>query len=73
MTDSTETIDSKLAAPSILEGHGGGDLGLMEDFVSAVANNDPQKILTEPEEILESHRIVFAAERSRREGRIVYL
>ena len=49
------------------------NLGLMEDFVSAVANNDPQKILTEPEETLKSHRIVFAAERSRREGRIVTL
>jgi len=73
LTDSTETIDTEPASPKTLEGHGGGDLSLMEDFVSAVANNDPQKILTEPEETLKSHRIVFAAERSRREGRIVNL
>ncbi len=73
LTDSSEIIDTEAASSTILGGHGGGDLGMMEDFITAVAENDPQKILTGPEETLESHGIVFAAEKSRREGRIVNL
>ena len=39
----------------------------------AVASNDPAPILSNPTETLESHLIVFAAERSRREGRVVHI
>ncbi|MDD5678705.1 MAG: Gfo/Idh/MocA family oxidoreductase [Kiritimatiellae bacterium] len=52
-------------------GHGGGDGGLMTQFVEAVHCGDQKKLLTGPYETLESHRIVFAAERSRRTGRVV--
>jgi len=52
-------------------GHGGGDGGLMTQFVEAVHRGDQKKLLTGPDETLESHRIVFAAERSRRTGRVV--
>ena len=54
-------------------GHGGGDDGVMEDFVAAAAAGDPALVPTTPRETLESHRVAFAAERSRREGATVAL
>ena len=42
----------------------------MEQFVAAVASGDPTKILSGAAESLETHLIVFAAETSRREGRV---
>jgi predicted dehydrogenase len=50
-------------------GHGGGDYGVMEAFVTAVAAGDRSKIMSGPRESLESHLMAFAAERSRRSGR----
>ncbi|NQU09831.1 Gfo/Idh/MocA family oxidoreductase [bacterium] len=73
LTEKTETIDTKAGDQTILGGHGGGDYGLMDAFVSAVAENDPGKILSGPEETLESHCLVFAAERARRENTVVLL
>ncbi|XP_034001408.1 uncharacterized protein zgc:154075 isoform X3 [Trematomus bernacchii] len=55
-----------------MSGHGGADYYLMDAFVSAVANNDPSLIRSGPEETLLSHLLVFEAERSRLEGRVVY-
>lgn len=55
-----------------LSGHGGADYHLMDAFISAVANNDPSLILSGPEETLQSHLLVFEAERSRLESRVVY-
>lgn len=52
-------------------GHEGGDQGVLENFVEAVQNNDPSRILTGPLETLESHLIVFAAERSRTERKVI--
>ena len=45
----------------------------MDSFVRAVAKDDPSQVLTGPEETLESHLIVFAAEKARRENRVVTL
>ncbi len=61
----TRKLDSKL------NGHGGGDYGLMQHFVAAVANRDPSGILSGPIESLETHLTVFAAEKARRENQIV--
>jgi hypothetical protein len=41
-------------------GHGGGDRGLMDAFVRAVATGDPSSILTGPRESLSAHLAVFA-------------
>lgn len=73
LTDETTSIvvDGTESLP--LNRHGGGDYGLMKSFVAAVAKNDPSLILSGPEESLESHRIVFAAERARRQGTVVAL
>ena len=54
-----------------LAGHGGGDFGLMEAIVSAIATNDPDKILSGPQESLETHLMVFAAEEAQHESRVV--
>jgi predicted dehydrogenase len=52
-------------------GHGGGDEAMMYNFVSAIKNNDAKYISTGPEVSLESHLIVFAAEKSRIENRTI--
>ena len=55
----------------IRTGHGGGDDGLMADFIAAVAARDPGMIATTPAQTLESHRIAFAAEAARGQGRVI--
>jgi predicted dehydrogenase len=73
LTDQTRKIDTNAADSSVLGGHGGGDYGLMDHFVSAVSQNNPDLILSGPDESLETHRMVFASEQSRHEHRIVDL
>ena len=51
--------------------HGGGDDGVMDDFIAAAAAGDPALVPTTPRLTLESHRIAFAAEAARREDRVV--
>ncbi len=72
LTDRTDRL--KVTAHSdgsILGGHGGGDRAIMREFVAAIAHDDPSLILSGPEESLETHLMVFAAEKARREGRVV--
>ncbi|MGY5854213.1 MAG: Gfo/Idh/MocA family oxidoreductase [Candidatus Thorarchaeota archaeon] len=71
LTDETEIIDTAASEPSSLSDHGGGDYWLIHKFVEAVANNDQNLVLSGPDETLESHLMVFAAERSRRERRFI--
>jgi predicted dehydrogenase len=52
-------------------GHGDGDLGLMGAFVRAVRAGDQTALGTNADEVLRAHMTVFAAEASRREGRVV--
>ena len=73
LTDQTTTFDTEAGDSSILGGHGGGDFGLMDSFVRAVAEQNPSLILSGPDETLSSHLLVFAAEQARREGRVVKL
>ena len=70
LTDRTRLIDTEAPDGSILGGHGGGDYGLMRSFVEAVAKEDPARILSGPDESLETHLMVFAAERARRKGSV---
>lgn len=58
-------VDPSPAWASGLGGHGGGDFHLMDRFISAVARCDPALILSGPEETLQSHLLVFQAERAR--------
>jgi predicted dehydrogenase len=73
LTDKTEEIDTTVPNGSIYVGHGGGDEGLMNNFISAISKNDQSIILTGADETLESHLMVFAAENSRRTSKIVSL
>lgn len=74
LTRSTERIATNVASDgSILTGHGGGDGGLMESFVAALAANDPAQIVSGPAETLESHLMVFAAEHARHTNTVVDL
>ena len=73
LTDQTRVISTATADASILGGHGGGDYGLMDRFVTAVARNDASYILSGVDESLESHRMVFAAEWARKERQVVDL
>lgn len=73
LTEETNIIDTSATDGSILGGHGGGDYGLMAAFIKAVANDDPSGLLSGPDETLESHLMVFAAEQARREHRVVDL
>jgi predicted dehydrogenase len=52
------------------DGHAGGDAGLMDAFVTALATGDRTAILSGPRESLASHLAVFAAERARRNGTV---
>ena len=71
LDDSVREVDTETANDGgILSGHGGGDFGLMDAFVRALAENDPTQILSGVDETLESHLMVFAAEESRRKGSV---
>jgi hypothetical protein len=73
LSDKSEVIETEQPDNSLLSGHGGGDYELIDNFVAAVAEVAPQRILSGPQETLESHLIVFAAEKARQENRIVDL
>jgi predicted dehydrogenase len=72
LTDETETIPIVDPFEDVEKsGHGGGDFGVMDAFVRAVAEEDRSHIFSGVEESLASHRMVFAAERARRERTVV--
>jgi predicted dehydrogenase len=71
LTGETKTIDTDICNDGgILSGHGGGDGGIMDAFLTAVATGDRTPILSGIDETLESHLMVFAAEQSRRTGQV---
>ncbi|MGW4946430.1 Gfo/Idh/MocA family protein [Actinoplanes sp. NPDC004185] len=73
-TGAETTIDSvEAGGPSASDGHGGGDEGLVEAFLAAVAAGDPSLVSSDAAASLASHRVVWAAERARRTGQVVSL
>ena len=59
----------KVEVPAADSGHGGGDYGLIRDFLNVLRNGGESR--TSAKASLQSHMVCFAAERSRVEGRIV--
>jgi len=70
-TQQWSEYDVNQLATDITGGHGGGDQRLMQAFIDAIRFGNPDYIRTNPEVTLESHLIVFAAEQSRREKRMI--
>ena len=66
------TRAERLITPSSVatDGHGGGDAGLMDAFIGAVATGNRELIRSGPRESLASHLAVFAAERARLNGTV---
>ena len=56
-----------------LGGHGGGDFGLVRDWVQAISRRDESLLTSTLAASMESHLIGFAAERSRETGQSVDL
>lgn len=52
-------------------GHGGGDFGLMKDWVQAVAQHDASLLTSTIDASIESHILAFSAEKSRLKKKIV--
>jgi predicted dehydrogenase len=74
VTGRDQVLDSADAGgPSAGDGHGGGDEALTEAFLAAVAAGDPSLLSTDAEQSLATHRVVWAAERSRLTGETVRL
>ena len=71
LTKEWKEIYTEAADQSMAGGHGGGDGGVLGAFIHAIVENDPSLIITGPEETLESHLTVFAAEKARHTGKVV--
>ncbi|MEV4510928.1 Gfo/Idh/MocA family oxidoreductase [Dactylosporangium sp. NPDC049525] len=72
-TGATESIDTHGSGGHAGAGHDGGDTGLVEAFLAAVAAGDPGLLSSDMATSLASHRVVWAAERARTTGTVVTL
>ena len=60
------TAKKEIIPIGMLEGgHGGGDCGLITDFLKSVAENNASYITSGADVSLQSHLMVFAAEKAR--------
>ncbi|XP_062871800.1 uncharacterized protein zgc:154075 [Trichomycterus rosablanca] len=66
------TVDINVPEGFDKGGHGVADYHLVDSFISAVTSGNPKLVQSGPKETLASHRLVFEAERSRLESRVVY-
>jgi predicted dehydrogenase len=66
-----EVISTRGPGGPIGGGHGGGDRGLVTAFLDALVAGDPSPLLSDARTSLDSHRVVWAAERARHAGTVV--
>ena len=69
--NNADTIHFDLAKET--GGHGGGDQRITLNWLRALQSRDQSFILTDPQESLRTHTIVFATEKARLENRVVAL
>jgi len=69
--EAVQTFTPTVVKDSKMHGHNYADWYLMDSFVTALATGDKSKILSGPEETLESHLLVFSAEQSRKNKAVV--
>ncbi|MDD4645101.1 MAG: Gfo/Idh/MocA family oxidoreductase [Bacteroidales bacterium] len=60
-----ESLKWNVNQAEITSGHGGGDYGLVHDFVRASLNHDPSLLTSTVQASMESHLMGFMAEKSR--------
>jgi len=65
------SVDDMVLGDSILSGHGGGDSGIMNSLYDLLSGNVSYEELSNISISVKNHKTVFAAEKSRLEGRIV--
>jgi predicted dehydrogenase len=70
LTFKSKKVEVNVGDGTTASGHGGGDDGVVTAFLEAVRKGDPAAVKTGPDVSLESHLIVFAAERARKNGRV---
>jgi predicted dehydrogenase len=81
VTGTCEKIDTEADVPlwpenspmAKLHGHGGGDYGVMTAFISAVTSQNAEHLSSGLAATSDSHRLVFAAEKARIQGRWIDL
>lgn len=71
LTRETETIDTNASSATVEGAHGGGDGGLVVAFCRALTENKPELVISGTDATIESHLVTFAAEKSRRTGKVV--
>jgi predicted dehydrogenase len=72
LTGTTTVHAVPAAAPRVAgEKHEGGDRGLVQAWVGALARGDWSGVVSGLEESLVSHAVVFAAEEARKRGAVV--
>ncbi len=71
LTGTSTAIDIN-AGEEIVD-HAGGDQSMIDCFVEALCENNPDKLLSGVEETLITHGAVFGAEQARREAKVVDL
>lgn len=71
MTDKHTVIDTHSEGATVTSGHGGGDYELMKSFIEAVGKQNPSLILSGPQETLDTHLMVFYAEKARKENKVI--
>lgn len=65
------TYDTSLNGSSAAEGHAGGDEAMFNAYLDALHSGRPELIVSGIEASLDSHRVVFAAERARTTGAVI--
>ncbi|XP_069137232.1 myo-inositol 2-dehydrogenase-like isoform X5 [Argopecten irradians] len=73
VTEKTHEYRADAIMQKGMSGHGGADFHCIHSFVSSIINENPADILTGPDESLTGHLLVFAAEKARKENRVVTL
>jgi predicted dehydrogenase len=72
-TGAERVIDTHASGAAAGDGHGGGDDGIIDAFVEAVASGDPALLHSDAATSLAGHLVVWAAERARETGTVVTL
>ena len=73
LTDRKKKISIEASDFTLVGGHAGGDDGLITSFLAAVANHNQGEILSGPSESLDSHLMVFRAEKARKENTVEFM